>query len=175
MTPSRQQPTTAYRPLVRRGLLGTFAGCAAGGLAVALLSVSPAGAAPDPCAASEIAKTVGSVATNTGFYLDKNPATNQALTTAAAQPGPQAAASLKTYFDANPQVSSDMQKLQQPLVSLSSRCKLPVTLPQALAVLGNLQNSQQAGQLPGANPAVPAPAAPAGGPLPGPARAAGTA
>ena len=38
-----------------------------------------AGAAPDPCAASEIAKTVGNVAINASMYLDSHPKTNQAI------------------------------------------------------------------------------------------------
>ena len=58
-------------------------GGAAGGATVAALAVpsSPsATAAPDPCAASSVAKTVGSVANSTGSYLDSHPQTNQTLT-----------------------------------------------------------------------------------------------
>ena len=69
---------------VRRSLFAAFGVCAAGGATVAALAVpsSPsATAAPDPCAASSVAKTVGSVANSTGFYLDSRPQTNQALTT----------------------------------------------------------------------------------------------
>ena len=108
-------------------------------------------AAPDPCAASEVAKTVGSVATSTGSYLDSHPETNQALTTISQQQaGPQSLGALKAYFDANPQAGKDMQQLQQPLVSLSARCKLPITLPQ---VLGLMQAAQsQGGALPSTLP-----------------------
>ena len=70
--------------------------------------------------ASELARTIGSVATSTGTYLDSHPETNQALTTISQQQaGPQSLGAVKTYFDANPQVAKDMQQLQQPLVSLS--------------------------------------------------------
>ena len=63
-----------------------------------------------------MAKTVGSVATSTGTYLDAHPQTNQALTAISQQQGgPQSLVALKTYFDANPQVAKDMQTLQQPL------------------------------------------------------------
>ena len=79
--------------------------------------------------------------------LDSHPETNQALTTISQQPaGPQSLAALKTYFDANPQAGKDMQQLQQPLVSLSGRCKLPITLPQ---LMGLMQAAQaQGGALP---------------------------
>ncbi len=121
---------------LRRALFGAFAVSALGGGGVAVGLLTPAAtAAPDPCAASQIAKTIGSVANSTGgTYLDAHPPeTNQALTTIAQQPaGPQSLAATKTYFDANPQAGKDMQQLQQPLVSLSTQCRLPITMPQLL-------------------------------------------
>jgi hemophore len=135
---------------LRRGLCGLFAVTALGGSAAALSEAPPAIATADPCAASSIARTVGSVGTNTGIYLDAHPDTNQALTTISQQPaGPQSLVALKSYFDANPQVGQDMQAIQQPLTGLSSKCKLPISLPQ---VLGLLQAAQQGG-LPGGLPA----------------------
>lgn len=178
---------------LRRGLYAAFAACAAGGAAVVALTmpatplVPSATAASDPCAASEVAKTIGSVATSTSNYLDTHPQTNQALTTISKQQaGPQSLAALKTYFDANPQAGKDMQQLQQPLVTLSSRCKLPLTLPQ---LMGLMQTAQQGGGVPSGLPAglptaqtvgTPAAISPAqssaassisqgGGPLPAPA------
>jgi heme-binding protein len=172
---------------LRRGLYAVFAASAAGGAAVAVLAVPSATAATDPCAASELAKTIGSVAMSTGTYLDAHPQTNQALTTISQQQaGPQSLAAVKSYFDANPQVAKDMQQLQQPLVSMSARCRLPISLPQLMGLMqatqqqgaalpgslpGGLQTSQTMG-LPGA--LVLAPPSPAsavaqgGGPLPGP-------
>ncbi len=177
----------------RRGLLAAFAVCAAGGATVFSLatqagsSMPSATAAPDPCAASQIAKTVGSVANSMGTYLDSHPQTNQALTTISQQQGgPASLAALKSYFDANPQVAKDMQTLQSPLSDLAGRCKLPVTIPQ---VMGLMQAAQQGGGLPGGLPgslptaqtvgvpgtALPAQSSPAAavvqgtGPLPGPA------
>lgn len=115
------------------------------------LSMPAAGAAPDPCAASQVAKTVGSVATNTGTYLDAHPETDQALTAISQQPaGPHSVAMLKAYFASNPEVATQMQRLQQPLVALSSRCKLPVTVPQ---ILGLMQAVQQGQELPNRVPA----------------------
>lgn len=142
---------------MRRGLFGVFAVSAAGGavvaaMAVPALPITPsATAAPDPCAASQVAKTIGSVANSTGEYLEEHPQTNQALTTISQQQGgPQSLVALKTYFDANPQVAKDMQQLQQPLTSLSGRCKLPLTLPQ---LAGLMQAAQQGGGLPTGLPA----------------------
>lgn len=143
----------------RRNPCALFAVIAAGGAAVAALAaVSPsATAATDPCAASEVAKSVGAVASSMGAYLDAHPETNTALTTISQQQaGPQSLVALKTYFDANPQAGKDMQQLQQPLVTLSSRCRLPLTLPQLLGLMQSTQS--QAGALPGALPGASTPA-----------------
>lgn len=181
--------TTTTKTL-RRSLYAVFAASAAGGAAAVALAVNPvpsATAATDPCAASELARTIGSVATSTGNYLDTHPQTNQALTTISQQQaGPQSLGAIKTYFDANPQAAKDMQQLQQPLVNLSTRCKVPISLPQLMGLMqaaqqqggalpgglpGALQTAQTAG-VPGvALPASPSPASAVtqgGGPLPGP-------
>ena len=144
---------------LRCGLSAGFAGAAL----VALVCSPAAVAAPDPCQASEIAKTIGSVATSTGSYLESHPETNTALTVIAAQPaGPQSLAMTKTYFDANPEEAEDLQRLQAPLVKLSTQCRLPVSLPQ---LLGLMQAAQPT--IAGPGPAVPL--AQGTGPLPGPA------
>jgi heme-binding protein len=172
---------------LRRSLYAVFAASAAGGAAVAALAVPSATAATDPCAASEVARTIGSVAISTGNYLDTHPQTNQALTTISQQQaGPQSLGAIKSYFDANPQVAKDMQQLQQPLVNLSTRCKLPVSLPQLMNLMqaaqqqggaltgslpGAVQSAQTAGVPGAALPASPSPASAVtqgSGPLPGP-------
>ena len=139
---------------LRRGLFAVLAASAAGGVTVAALmgnTAPSATAATDPCAASELARTIGSVALSTGNYLDVHPDTNQALTTISQQQaGPQSLGALKNYFDANPQAAKDMQQLQQPLVSMSTRCKLPISLPQ---LMGLMQTAQQGGGLQGGLPA----------------------
>jgi hemophore len=175
---------------LRRSLYAVFAASAAGGASVAALMGNPAPsamAATDPCAASELAKTIGSVATSMGYYLDAHPQTNQALTTISQQQaGPQSLGAVKSYFDANPQAAKDMQQLQQPLVSLSTRCQLPISLPQLMGLMqaaqqqggavpgglpGALQTAQTMGIGGGAAPTYPSPSS-AGtqgaGPLPGP-------
>lgn len=121
-------------------------------------------AAPDPCAASEVAKTVAMVATHTGNYLEANPRANQAITAISQQQGgPQSVAALKSYFDANPVVAGDLQRLQQPLVALSGKCQLPVTLPQ---LFGLMQAAQQSQVVPTSQNATAA--AEGAGPLPAP-------
>jgi hemophore len=171
---------------LRRSLSAAFAASALGSAGVAALIAPSATAAQDPCAASEVAKTVGSVVTSTGNYLDAHPETNQALTTISQQQaGPQSLGAVKAYFDANPQVSKDMQALQSPLTVLSARCKLPVTLPQLLGLMqaaqqqgaalpgglpGGLPTAQTVGSPAASVPAQPLPAPavlPGAGPLPG--------
>lgn len=168
----------------RSRLSVAFAAAAAGGLGVIVLTgptTPEAPAAPDPCAAGEVAKTIGSVATNSGVYLDAHPETNQALTAISQQQaGPQSVVALKAYFDANPEAAADMQRLQQPLASLSGRCKLPATIPQLLGLMQAVQQqapgqSAQPGRLPSTQ-AVGVDTAPTtvqrsqgAGPLPGPA------
>ncbi len=125
------------------GVVGVSVPCAA----VAVLAGPPATGAADPCAASEVARTIGSVAKSMGDYLDAHPETNQAMSTALQQQaGPQSLSTLKSYFDANPKAAGDMQTIAQPLTSLSTQCKLPITIPQAM---GLMQQAQGAGGLPG--------------------------
>ena len=136
----------------------------AGSVAAALLAAPGAMAAPDPCAASQIARTVGSVGTNTGIYLEAHPETNEVLTMLAAQPaGPSSIATLKLYFERDPQAAVDLEAIQQPLTSLTAKCKLPISLPQ---VLGLMQAAQQGGAPGGLAAALPdaADAAISGGP-----------
>ncbi|OKH84988.1 Fis family transcriptional regulator [Mycobacterium sp. ST-F2] len=138
---------------VRRGLAGAFAVTALGGVMVTSFGAPSAGAGQDPCAASQVAKTIGMVATSMGTYLDAHPSANQTLTAISQQQaGPQSLVALKTYFDANPQEGAALQNLQAPLVTLSSQCKLPVTLPQLMG----LMQTAQGGGLPATLPAMPA-------------------
>jgi len=88
-----------------------------------------------------------------GSYLDSHPETNTALTTISQQQGgPQSLVALKTYFDANPQASKDMEQLQQPLVNLSTKCRLPLTLPQLMGLMQNAQGALPGATLPGTTP-----------------------
>ena len=127
------QPTWRMAP-------GAEFGRAAAAVGLAAPGTPAAGAAPDPCAASEIAKTVGNVAINASMYLDSHPKTNQVLTTAAGQPaGPQSVLMLKAHFDANPQAARDLEVIQRPLTSLTAKCNLPISLPQVLGLMQTVQ------------------------------------
>jgi hemophore len=138
---------------------------------LALPSLSPAPSATgatDPCAASEVARTIGSVAKSTGDYLDSHPETNQAMTNTLQQPaGPQSLASLKTYLEANPKVALDLGSIAQPLTKLSDQCKLPITIPQAIGLAQAAQGGAGLGPLPGLPPAGTPPSS-AAMPTPGP-------
>ena len=135
-------PRSMSRAALRRSLYWVLGTGMLGGVAAVVLTLPSATAASDPCAASEIARTIGSVSTSTGGYLDAHPATNAALTSASQQQPAQALATLKSYFDANPQAGKDLGSLQQPLQNLAGQCKLPISIPQALQLI-------QGGQLPG--------------------------
>jgi heme-binding protein len=146
---------TGSTATLRRRLLGALTVTGLGGAtAVVLLSAPAAVGASDPCAASEMARTISNVARSAGDYLDGHPETNQAMTSALLQQpaGSLTVDSLRTYFAANPKAASDLQTIASPLTGLSSKCQTPlISLPQ---VLGFAQSAQ--GGLPGAGAAAPA-------------------
>ncbi|OBH17016.1 MULTISPECIES: hemophore [unclassified Mycobacterium] len=150
------------------------------GAALAVLAGPPATGAGDPCAASEVARTIGSVSKSMGDYLDSHPETNQTMTSMLQQQaGPQSMTGLKSYFEANPKVAGDMTSIAQPLTNLSLQCKLPISPSQAMGMMQQAQGAagglpalpgNAAGALPLAGPpAATGPAAPAS-PLSGPPR-----
>lgn len=161
---------------LRYGLLGVLTAVALGGATALSGSAPTATGSNDPCAASEMARTVGFVAKSAGDYLDSHPETNQAMTSAIQQPaGPASVTSLKGYFDANPKVTSDLQKIGEPLAGLSTKCKLPISLPQVLGFMRNAQGGLPGG-LPGGLSGGGVPAQPvAGPPAAGPTAAGGPA
>src|SRR6201993_1941717 len=157
----------------RRRLLAGLMAAAVPAAAIAVLAGPPATGANDPCAASEVARTIGSVAKSMGDYLDSHPETNQAMTSMLQQQaGPQSFTGLKSYFEANPKVAGDMTTIAQPLTNMSMQCKLPISIPQAMGLMQQAQGA--AGGLARGLPALPRgaaappPAAPAPVPtLPG--------
>src|SRR5437588_8066667 len=142
----------------RRRIFAGLAATTVPAAAVAVLAGPPATGANDPCAASELARTIGSVSKSMGDYLDSHPETNQTMTTMLQQQaGPQSLTGLKSYFEANPKVAGDMTSIASPLTSISTQCKLPISIPQAM---GMMQQAQAGGGL----PALPGDALPLGGP-----------
>jgi len=65
------------RRVFAAGLIGAALPSAAA-VIVAVMAGPPATGATDPCAASEVARTIGSVAKSMGDYLDSHPETNGA-------------------------------------------------------------------------------------------------
>lgn len=143
---------TGSSATLRRRLFGVLAATGLGGVtAVAVMSAPAAVGASDPCAASEVARTIGNVARSAGDYLDGHPETNQAITSMLQQPaGPQSANSLKSYFEANPKAANDIQTIASPLAGLSSKCQMPISLPQILGVMQGGLPGAGAAAVPGA-------------------------
>jgi hemophore len=144
--------TVSRRRGLVMGLVGAVLGTTA---ALAVTAGPPATGATDPCAASEVARTTGSVSKSMGDYLDQHPETNQAMTNALQQQaGPQSITTMKSYFAANPKAAGDMTSIAQPLTNISTQCKLPISIPQAM---GLMQQAQGGGlpSLPGGLPALP--------------------
>jgi len=158
--------TTGSATRRRRFCAGLIAAVLPG--AVFAVSAGPsATGASDPCAASEVARTIGSVSKSMGDYLDSHPETNQTMTSMLQQQaGPQSLTGMKSYFEANPKVAGDLTSIAQPLTNISTQCKLPISIPQAM---GMMQQAQAGGGL----PALPGGALPLGGPA-GPAAPAST-
>src|SRR6185312_377058 len=154
----------------RRRIFAGLIAATVPGAALAVPAGPPATGATDPCAASEVARTIGSVSKSMGDYLDSHPETNQTMTSMMQQQaGPQSLNGLKSYFDANPKIAGDMTSIAQPLTNLSLQCKLPISVPQAMGMMQQAQGA--AGALP-ANPSGVSPlggtGAPPAGPLPAP-------
>lgn len=170
------------RPWLRAAVTATTLAGGFVGLVVGLAAgpgAPTAGAAPDPCAASSITKTVGSVSDKTADYLKAHPETDKAMTKALQQQaGPQSVMELKGYLDANPKVAHDLRKISEPLTALSGQCELPISLPQMLGLMQAAQNQQLPAQLPkpsdvlGKTGRLPGPAAPAAPAIPDPVRTA---
>lgn len=116
----------------RRRIVGACAGSLLGGLAAATIAAPSAVAAPDQCSASTVSGTVSSAAGSARAYLDSHPGANQAVTTAFSQPRPQAAATLRGYFTANPGEYYDLRGILAPIGDVQRQCDVTV-LPQHLA------------------------------------------
>ena len=116
---------------VRRGLYGMFAGglLAFGSAAIIapVANAEPDTADTNNCSVSAIANTSSTVSASTSTYLVANPEANEALTAIATQPQEQATEAFRTYFAQNPQVESELQAINQPVVELVSQCGIEVT------------------------------------------------
>jgi heme-binding protein len=115
----------------RRRILGVGATClVGGGLAAAAIAAPTASAAPDPCSADAVAATVSSVTGSAQQYLAVHPGANRVVTSAYAQPRPQAEANVRGYFTANPQEYYELRGILAPLGDKQRQCNVQVLSPE---------------------------------------------
>lgn len=116
---------------VRRGLYGMFAGglLAFGSAAIIapVANAEPDTADTNTCSVSAIANTSSTVSASTSTYLASNPEANEALSEIATQPQEQATEAFRTYFAQNPEVETQLQTINQPVVDLASQCGIELT------------------------------------------------
>jgi heme-binding protein len=82
---------------------------------------------PPPCSAAEMARVLSGVTFDTSNYLTLHPAVNDFFTGLKGQPKDQIGQQVQNYFDANPQIRDELQRIRQPSVDFRNRCGLPVT------------------------------------------------
>ena len=114
---------------VRKNVARIGAAAVFGGVAIAsAAAVAPtASAAPgEGCSASQVAGTVGSATTAARQYLDSHPGANQVVTAAMHQPRPEAEASLRGYFTANPGEYYDLRGILAPIGDTQRTCNVTV-------------------------------------------------
>jgi heme-binding protein len=113
----------------RRQIAGACAAGLLGGLAAATISAPSAMAAPD-CSAASVSGTVSSATGSARAYLESHPGANQAVTTAFSQPRPQASATLRGYFNANPQEYYDLRGILAPIGDVQRQCNIQALPPE---------------------------------------------
>ena len=113
--------TTGQNRRVRRARVGTIVG----GIALAGLAAPTASAAPD-CSPAGVDSAVATVTQQARAYLNTHTAANRVLMTAALQPQAEAAQTIQTYADANPQEYADFRSILTPLSSLQNQCGVNV-------------------------------------------------
>jgi heme-binding protein len=114
----------------RRQIAGACAASLLGGLAVATIAAPSAVAAPNQCSASSVSGTVSSVTGAARAYLDSHPGANQVVTTAFSQPRPEASATLRGYFTANPQEYYDLRGILAPIGDVQRQCNIQALPPE---------------------------------------------
>lgn len=113
----------------RRQIAGACAASLLGGLAAATIVAPSAMAAPE-CSAATVSGTVSNVTGAARGYLDTHPAANQAVTTAFSQPRPEASATLRGYFTANPHEYYDLRGILAPIGDVQRNCNIQALPPE---------------------------------------------
>ena len=108
-----------------RGALGVLAAGALGGLAAVTIALPTASAQPQ-CTAAELSNALGTVASDTGGYLDSHPGANDVVTNSGALPPGEGENSIRAYFVTHPQEWADLQAIARPLTTLRQQCDVDV-------------------------------------------------
>jgi hemophore-related protein len=83
-----------------------------------------------------VANTVSTTLGSARAYLDTHPGANQAVAAALGQPRPQAAATLRGYFTANPQEYYDLRGILAPIGDTQNQCNVSVLPPDLASAYG---------------------------------------
>ncbi len=110
---------------MRRGALGVLAAGALGGLAAVTIALPTASAQPQ-CTAAGLSNALGTVASDTGGYLDSHPGANDVVTNSGALPPGEGENSIRAYFVTHPQEWADLQAIARPLTNLRQQCDVDV-------------------------------------------------
>ena len=100
-------------------------GSIVGGIALAGLAAPTALAAPD-CSQAGVNSTVATVTQQAKSYLNAHPPANKMLIAAAMQSQQEAAQTIATYANQNPQEYADFKAILAPLSSLQAQCGVQV-------------------------------------------------
>ena len=118
-----------YSRPARRAITGAIGiGALAGAMlfgAAGIASAEPPPLVPPPCSAAELARVMSGVTFDTSNYLIEHPNVNDFFTSLKGQPKDQINDQVRTYFDANPAIRDDLQRLRQPSADFRERCGLP--------------------------------------------------
>ncbi len=113
--------TTGQNRRIARASIGTIIG----GIALAGLATPTAWAAPD-CSPAGIDGQVTAVTQQARAYLNSHAEANKMLMTAALQPQAEAAQTIQTYANTNPQEAADFRSILAPLSTLQNQCGVNV-------------------------------------------------
>jgi heme-binding protein len=117
----------------RRRVAGIASGCLLGGMAAAIIAAPTAAAAPEVCTADGVSNTVSTTLGSARAYLDTHPGANQAVGAAFSQPRPEAAATLRGYFTANPHEYYELRGILAPIGDTQRQCNVSVLPPDLAA------------------------------------------
>lgn len=113
--------TSGQNRRVARAFIGTIVG----GIALAGLAAPTASASTD-CSPAGIDSQVTAVTQQARAYLNSHAEANRMLMTAALQPQAEAAQTIQSYANTNPQEYADFRSILVPLSNLQNQCGVSV-------------------------------------------------